>query len=196
MTTEMAFKALEGSMTLLALGAFAYGPWQWVMVDWARQRMFDRRDQMFDIALQGRIDFASQEYLDLRDSFNSMIRFAHSLTWCRILLLGLTRHKLDLASVVPAQAIISRLNDPRTQQDLRTLNAEVQRIALSLIALRSPFLLLSSFVWITFIVVYTYVLDKPKSPVARAGNFIQLEARVFYGDSSQVSLAGQSLEAA
>ncbi len=75
---------------LIALGIFVavfYGPWQTLCVDWARQRMFEARDKLFNVACEGDIDFASSEYREVRLTIERMIRFCHHLSWPRLLLM-------------------------------------------------------------------------------------------------------------
>lgn len=63
-----------------------YGPWQTLCVDWARQRMFEARDRVFDLAMQGHISFHSKEYKCIRSTIERMIRFCHVMTWQRLVL--------------------------------------------------------------------------------------------------------------
>jgi hypothetical protein len=63
-----------------------YGPWQSFWVAWARQRIFEARANMFDIADVGQgISFESPQYQEIRSDLNAMIRFTHKFTWTRLL---------------------------------------------------------------------------------------------------------------
>lgn len=54
-----------------------YGPWQAICTDFARDHIFDYRDQLFDMAARGELDFESTEYKNIRDWMNGAIRMAH-----------------------------------------------------------------------------------------------------------------------
>jgi cbb3-type cytochrome oxidase subunit 3 len=58
-----------------------YGPWQRLMVDMARQRLFELRDEIFDLAADGQVSFDDAGYREVRSTFNTMIRFCHVATW-------------------------------------------------------------------------------------------------------------------
>ena len=80
---SVSFAGQDTILALLALFALLllfYGPWQDFCTDCARQYIFKRRDDVFDLALQGKLDFNSDEYKIIRASFNRIIRFAHELT--------------------------------------------------------------------------------------------------------------------
>ncbi len=65
--------AIEGVIALAALGFFVFGPLQWVSADAARQHLFSLRDQLFDIAHSGRMEFSSGEYRPLPATFDRQI---------------------------------------------------------------------------------------------------------------------------
>ena len=41
---------IAGTVYLVAVIALLYGPWQRLMIDMARQRLFELRDEVFDLA--------------------------------------------------------------------------------------------------------------------------------------------------
>jgi hypothetical protein len=51
-----------------------------------RQQMFSIRDELFDFALDGNIDFQHPAYYLLRNSMNGFIRYAHRLTFFQLLI--------------------------------------------------------------------------------------------------------------
>ena len=53
-------------------------------VDEFRQSMFSVRDELFDVAASGAIDFSHPAYLLLRQSMNGFIRYGHQLTVFRL----------------------------------------------------------------------------------------------------------------
>ena len=76
----MAVEAIAGILTVLAFAVVFYGPWQWICTDMARQKAFEKRDAIFDIAARGDLDFDSEEYRNIRDALEKLIRYAHEFT--------------------------------------------------------------------------------------------------------------------
>jgi hypothetical protein len=55
-------------------------------LDLFRQEVFAVRDELFDYARAGNIDFSHPAYRLLRQSFNGFIRYAHRLTFYRVVI--------------------------------------------------------------------------------------------------------------
>ncbi|NOJ47824.1 hypothetical protein [Bradyrhizobium archetypum] len=91
--TAIASSALVSLVVLAALLFVIYGPWQWVCTDFARQRLFEARDHIFDMAADGRLNFKSQDYRVIRRSLEMNIRFAHDLTLPNFLFLAIARKR-------------------------------------------------------------------------------------------------------
>lgn len=96
-------EAVEALVAVLGVGAFLavfYGPWQAVCIEFARQRMFEARDAVFDLAREGRLEFSDPTYREVRLGIERLIRFAHHITPFKLI----------------AYAMFVRLeNDERTQ---------------------------------------------------------------------------------
>jgi hypothetical protein len=92
--------------TLSAFLLFFYGPWQSAMTDIARQVVFEERDAVFDMAAEGKLAFDSKEYKVIRDSFNDLIRFAHELTWVRLVV-----HWRGQKEIPDVQLALERIGD-------------------------------------------------------------------------------------
>ncbi|WP_316228579.1 hypothetical protein [Bradyrhizobium sp. SZCCHNR2023] len=95
MTTLIASNALVSLLVLAALMVFIYGPWQWICTDFARQLVFEKRDEIFDMAADGEFSFKSREYKTIRSSLEACIRYAHDLTWPSFVFLALSRKGRD-----------------------------------------------------------------------------------------------------
>ena len=54
-------------------------------VDAFRYRLVVYRDELFDLALDGTLDFSDQAYVLLRQSINSMLRFSHKVSLVRVI---------------------------------------------------------------------------------------------------------------
>ena len=57
-------------------------------IDALRHRLFVYRDQLFNLALDGALDFNDPAYVILRRKINNMIRFAHKVNLVRAVVLG------------------------------------------------------------------------------------------------------------
>jgi hypothetical protein len=73
-------------ISIFVFVALFYGPWQALCIDWARQKMFEARDRVFDAAAGGLISFDSAEYRTIRTSIERMIQFCHEISWPRFFL--------------------------------------------------------------------------------------------------------------
>lgn len=74
---------------LFLIGLLAWvilGPWQTWVVSVARQRLFEIRDSLFDLAQAGVLDFTDPAYQQARNDINAMIRFCHVATWTNFFL--------------------------------------------------------------------------------------------------------------
>lgn len=63
-----------------------YVVWQNYVIDETRQKLFELRDELFDIASDGELAFDSEVYVVLRRMFNTTIRYAHTLDWLHLIL--------------------------------------------------------------------------------------------------------------
>jgi hypothetical protein len=57
-------------------------------LDRLRQELFTIRDQLFDFAVDGGIDFTDPIYRELRNDINGLILFAHKISVTRLLISG------------------------------------------------------------------------------------------------------------
>lgn len=78
LTPEKAYVVLSivGLLLLWALWSFGLRP---ALIDMFRQRVFEIRDEMFDYAAEGNIDFNHPAYGTIRTLMNGYIRFAHRI---------------------------------------------------------------------------------------------------------------------
>ncbi|MBV8635303.1 MAG: hypothetical protein JO002_12490 [Burkholderiaceae bacterium] len=147
-------EALAGLVALVAILVVLYGPWQEVCTDYGRQIMFERRDTLFDMALEGRLGFASEEYRTLRRAMETLIRFAHEVTLARVLFLLLSvkvgGKKLPESPIVSA---LENVTDKETQLQVARLFGQAHLTILGMIVFKSPLLLLLLLASSPFVVV-------------------------------------------
>ena len=76
----MSIDTAVGFFVIVAFLALFYGPWQNALTDLARNYIFEGRDAIFDMAVRGRLEFSSTQYITLRSQLQALIRFAHEAT--------------------------------------------------------------------------------------------------------------------
>ena len=123
--TEPAIVSPLSAVITLAIGYFFfYVVWQRHVVDVTRQQLFELRDQLFDIAADGRLSFESDSYKILRRVFNTGIRFAHQADWVHILtfyLVARRRKGAIFKSAMQIPHLVDQIKDEKAR-------AEVQHI--------------------------------------------------------------------
>jgi hypothetical protein len=131
--------ALEGIIALGALGAFVLGPLQWVSTDAARQHLFALRDQLFDIARAGKLEFSSDDYRLIRASFDRQIQFAHLLSFWRFVALVRTARRL---TKIPRaiEGAVARIEDEKTRNEVKSLIDQMSLTVILMMVAKSPFL--------------------------------------------------------
>ncbi|QDM16570.1 hypothetical protein FNL55_11335 [Tardiphaga sp. vice352] len=132
-------EAIAGLFAFSLLLLFLFGPWQQTATDFARQIVFERRDQWFDLAHAGHIDFDSTEYRQVRDALNSLIRFAHELTLTRFIF-AIAAGETEGPS--ESSKAIRRIVDEYAQGEARRIMTEARQAMFAMVALKSPLFLL------------------------------------------------------
>ncbi len=121
---------------IAALLIFIYGPWQTICIDWARNSMFEARDAVFDIAAQGHVDFESPDYIEIRDGFNSLIRFAHRISWPALFCIYFATGTGPKKS--PARLALERIENREIRNQIYYQVNKASKAAVFLLFLRSP----------------------------------------------------------
>ncbi len=146
--------SIFGLISLSLLLVVLYGPWQHVCTDFARQIIFEKRDEIFDLAAAGKLDYNSASYKSIRLSLERLIRFAHMLTVPRLFYL---KKYSPLVSIPAARSIdvaISEIEDVETRQLVTKYKLECDRAILLMMLLKSPMTL----VFLTFALPFYFVL--------------------------------------
>lgn len=145
MTPQTLVNTLEFLLAFALIVWLFYGPWQRYVVDVVRQNLFEIRDEMFLLAADGRLEFNSSLYLEVRRQYNAMIRYAHTTSWTHVLaLLSYGIDKQKPSGRTDVFELIGNIQDA----DLRVLllrrySRAVELVAASM-ALRSALLILIS----------------------------------------------------
>ena len=86
MSPANAVHFFESACALLVFSLLVFWLIPSYRLDLFRQEVFSVRDELFDYAKSGNIDFSHPAYRLLRQSFNGFIRYAHRLTFYRVVL--------------------------------------------------------------------------------------------------------------
>jgi hypothetical protein len=84
MTMIMTVRMVRLGFGFIALWALFYLSVRPFLLDILRQRLFAIRDDLFDFAADGGIEFGDSVYRELREDINNLIRFAHKLSFARM----------------------------------------------------------------------------------------------------------------
>ena len=121
--------------------AVLYAAWPRVVVDSIRQRIFEIRDELFDMAANGKIGFDDPVYIHFRDTANALIRYCHAISWPRIVFLALPVKASGLERQY--EPIHESIRDNQPLRDkVKRLEVEMLVLVLGVMYLRSPLLLL------------------------------------------------------
>jgi hypothetical protein len=119
--------ALHIAMGAAAVWILAFKLMRDYRIDALRDRLFALRDDLFDYAADGNVEFDEPAYFKLRALINSLIRFAHRLTFTRFLMgflftswKGYGSHENPLAEWYRAVADVP----DKQQQRLKEIHAE------------------------------------------------------------------------
>jgi len=175
MTTEALIQIIELLAGVAFLVLFFRYPWQSVLVDMTRQRLFEIRDDIFSYAADGRIDFNSKIYSQLRYRLNSSIRYCHKAKFTTVFAAiasldedsGIKRQEKSLAEIV------SEIEDVDLRNDLEEKVLEATFFLATLMVLRSPLLLLLSMLLMPFILIYELLSGHIKKCFSTIGTIIE-----------------------
>jgi len=175
MTTESLIQLLELSVGIALLALFIRYPWQSILVDMTRQRLFEVRDSIFLYAADGRIDFDSKTYGELRDRLNSAIRFCHKAKFSTVFAAIAVQSE---GTEAPRQDrslfdVISEIEDAELRNDLEEKVIEAVTFLTTLMILRSPLLLLLSMMLLPFMLIIELLSGHIKRLIEKIGTIIE-----------------------
>ncbi len=167
MTSNMAWHALGGLLVVSSLLWLLYGPLQSLIVSWARNEIFVVRDELFDLAMEGRLYFDSEVYRALRRSINQSIRFHHKMTWLRLLVFRLVSGRVENPQQNLERAL-NRLEDRELQVAIRQKMKRMSNILFYSMILRAPALLLMTpFIAAFYLAVGLFTRKEPRTQFRR-----------------------------
>ncbi len=138
--------AVQSIVSLVLLAFVAFGLWPAQREDLFRQQMFALRDELFDFAADGKIEFDDPTYSLLRQLMNGFIRYAHNLTLYRTLMSFLkwrcTSHEPLKGWTVSWEQALNNVPDQETKTKLQEFHSRASMLVVSQLVL-SPGLLIS-----------------------------------------------------
>lgn len=159
-------------------------------IDEFRQRVFALRDELFDYAADGAIEFENPAYVKLRRSMNGAIRFAESLTLWQILIyyvftLFSAKETGEHPKVDEVREEIQKIGSQTVRDALSRYLDALNREILRCIVKKSVLLLILVAI-IALLIHCAAVFDRMKSRLYTR----VLESKIFKGVLDQSYIAG------
>lgn len=152
MTPENVLSAVQILVSVAGLIWFFYGPWQRLMIDAVRQKLFETRDSVFLLAADGKLDFESEEYHQIRMHYNLLIRYSHEFRWTHILAVALSGFKPPKKEL-PISNAVDRIKDEKLRQSLAyKWDSTLEHLGI-LFWLRSPVLMIITMLVLPLIIL-------------------------------------------
>ena len=121
---------------------FAY-PWQTYCTDIVRQRLFELRDRLFMLAVEGKIGFDDPVYFSFRTSLNSRIRYADKIVFGDLVAF-LIAYRGRVPEMRTLDDEIAALEDQELRSELHAMQVEALQLQLGHFVIRSPAILIFS----------------------------------------------------
>lgn len=121
------------------------GPYQWLWVEVTRQKLFEARDAIFDMAAEGKLRFDDPAYVDLRKSLNIMIRCAHRVGLIRTIFVSVIAH----VGAEPTRAgrAVGLISDRNVADEVQAIMSRADRAIVRLIIWRNPLVAIAYGIW-------------------------------------------------
>ena len=128
---------LNIALFLFGVGASAicwYAGWRSLYLDKYRQSLFELRDQLFDVARDGKIPFDDPLYGKMRNAIHLRIRFAHRFAFSDLILTNylVKRFRIEVKDFYAERLkLIAALPDPELRTQLREIEENANRLTIS-----------------------------------------------------------------
>lgn len=130
MSDTLLVLSIDTTIKLLVLWVLIYWAYRPYRIDSLRQRLFALRDELFDLAADGHIEFSDPAYWRLRLAINGMIRFAHRISFARLVFTSVLFSPVlaDASSYVRWRESVKRVDSAKTQERLRQIHHQMSLI--------------------------------------------------------------------
>jgi hypothetical protein len=144
MTANALVLTLESTSALVLFALLVFWLIPNYRVDSFRQQVFAVRDDLFDYARSGKIDFGHPAYRLLRQSANGFLRYAHRLTFYRVVVTSViwktVGHTPELVWTKRWTDALASL-DEQTRSDLLRFHDRLTTLIIKRLIFGSPFLI-------------------------------------------------------
>ena len=137
MDMSVAISAMINFIGFFLVAYLVFVVWPRLVVDYERQKLFELRDNLFDLAASGMFSFESESYVNIRALLNSMIRGAEFATLWNYTKYASALEKYDMPDVNEFILTMSGENSPG---EIREAYETALNSRLLLIFIRNPFL--------------------------------------------------------
>lgn len=148
--------AAETLLAVLGVVIVVYGPLQAALADFLRQRLFEQRDELFNLAERGEISFGNEIYVAARAKINTSIRYAHRMSLPRTLFLV---WRLSSEVSVGQQTDFEQIKDPQVREKVRKILRKCERSVAQMVLYRAPLALLFFAACLPFVAVLAVLKD-------------------------------------
>ena len=152
MTNISFFHTVEVLVVVALAILFFSRPWQTFCTDIARQRLFELRDRLFSLALEGRIKFDDPVYRATRDWLNNRIRYADRNVFSDLVAI-LIVHRGNVPETRTLDDEFAQIDDLELREELQTIRLRAIQVQLGHMLIRSPILLVFTVLAPFFILV-------------------------------------------
>ena len=152
--------------------------WRRYRIDALRDRLFLLRDELFDYALSSELSFGDPAYVMLRRSINSMLRFAHKISFTRTLLVAVLTYRVTNRDILSDydrewEDALSGLENDEYRQKIKDLHEKVlltvgQHMAIG--AIPWMFVLLN-------VLLLNHFVQRCRAFILRKASIVEIEAR-------------------
>ncbi len=126
-------------LIVLMLNVLVFMACRGLLTSMARQRLFEIRDEVFDMAVAGKIDFRSREYRTVRTSLEKLIRYAHDLSLTQFLVFRWHMKRNGYVHRESALTVaVNNVRDPGTRREIEKLVSNAHEIMFWLMIGKSP----------------------------------------------------------
>ena len=142
MIGEDALHVLRFCLVLFIAWLIWYQFWIPYRVDYFRQRLFKLRDELFEYANAGHLEFTHPAYTDLRLLINALIRYGHRVTIWRIVMSMVSLARSGNSHVANDYAEwrerTERIENEETRNRIYAFRSEISKIMAAHMVLISP----------------------------------------------------------
>ncbi len=152
MTPDKAINAIWASLSLIGLIYIIFWRTRGLAIDWFRDQMFKLRDDFFDDAAGGLIDFTHPAYGTLRTMMNGLIRYCHKVSLLHMILLTklfpIPRESNDDGLFIRNWKDATKNLNANTLKKLEDYRDRMQLLVIVYMIISSPFISIVLFIFL------------------------------------------------